>query len=218
MDKFNELLAGEIKGVIEGLTGFVPEVTLTESNESDIKSLPSSAMVNLSTDGNGKMILFISISAATAVADLMMGGAGDAKESLNDDDLDATKEIISNIFGALTTTLSGQSDQPSLSFSIDDISEHNQEKVLDEYKKSYKFSFSVENATGEILILCDSDFLANFESEKDESANKSDETMDTEGFLTLSEMKNISLIMDVQLPVRVRIGTKTILLKDILKS
>ncbi|HIP02772.1 MAG TPA: flagellar motor switch protein FliN, partial [Campylobacterales bacterium] len=39
-----------------------------------------------------------------------------------------------------------------------------------------------------------------------------------EGGIILSqdELKNMDLLMDVQLPVRVRIGTKTLLLKDVL--
>lgn len=213
MNKFLELLTGEVKAIVEGLTGYSSEFTLEDTINSDIKTLENSARVNLSCDGS-KVSFFMGTGIATALGDLMMGGTGDEKESLDEDDLDATKEITSNIFGSLTTTLSGQEDMPSLSFEVDGISENIEEVELEGFVRNYEFKFIVEGVEGKIFLACDEKFISNFEEIAEED---SEEDIDSSGLLSVSEMKNISMIMDVQLPVRVRIGTKTILLKDILK-
>jgi len=66
-------------------------------------------------------------------------------------------------------------------------------------------------------LAVDEEFLSNFESASESESQESETETSSETKLTDEEIKNISLIMDVQLPVRVRIGTKTILLKDVLK-
>ena len=57
----------------------------------------------------------------------MMGEEVSDREDVSDDDLDASKEIISNIFGAIGNTLSAQKEMPVLSFSIDSIEFKNSE-------------------------------------------------------------------------------------------
>jgi flagellar motor switch protein FliN/FliY len=216
MDRFNELFIGEIKSVIEGLTGYSPEVLLSDTISDNLNSLEgSSAKIDISVAPLGRVGLFFTTGVVTALGDMMLGGAGDTKESLEDEDLDATKEIVSNIFGSLITTLSAQDDMPKLSFEVKSVVENMEQESIDGFVRAYRFDFTIESVTGELLLICDRDFLSNFEESVDSSDLKED--LKEEGLLTISEIQNISLIMDVQLPVRVRIGTKTILLKDILK-
>ncbi|HIO90468.1 MAG TPA: flagellar motor switch protein FliY [Campylobacterales bacterium] len=215
MTRFLDILTGEVKAIVEGLTGYSSEFTLDETLESDLKTLQNSARVDLSCE-SGNISFFMGTGIATALGDLMLGGTGEEKESLDEDDIDATKEIVSNIFGSLTTTLSAQEDMPSLSFEVVDIGECTDEEELDSFLVGYRFKFIIEEAEGKVLLFCDKDFLNNFKLDDDDS-DSDEEVIDSTGLLSIAEMKNISLIMDVQLPVRVRIGTKTILLKDILK-
>jgi len=217
MNSFIELLTSETKGIVEGLTGFSSEFDLVDQKDSITLEEPQ-AKVDISTE-KGSVAFYMSVAIATTLGDLMLGGVGEAKESMDEEDIDAAKEIISNIFGALSTTLSAQEDMPSLSFNVENISEVPAGEELVGYKKIYVFDFTVENSSGKCYLGVDEEFLSNFESTESESSDAKDDASQSCGEvkLTEEEIKNISLIMDVQLPVRVRIGTKTILLKDVLK-
>ena len=217
MNEFIQLLQQESAGVIEGLTGHTPILTLKSENSVD----PQTAFivpcaVSSVTSGDAKLFLAMEVSLATALGDLMLGGEGEAQESMNDDDLDATKEIISNIFGALSTTLSAQPDLPSLSFSVNDINFYETDSPdLSDCSKIYDIEFSVASVSGMMQLAVDTKFISNFEEVPADEENNT-ESCATHEQLSEEELKNFSLIMDVELPVRVRIGTKTVLLKDVL--
>ncbi len=214
MNKLFKLLGEEVKSVIEGLTGYSSEFVLGGETE---ELLSKCAKVDISFEG-GKCSFFMDIGIATALGDLMLGGSGESKDELDDDDLDATKEIVSNIFGSLSTTLSTNDELPSIGFNVDSIESVDEDSSLDDFKKVLLFDLKVEDSSGKCYFALSSEFLSLFEKPKEE--NKSKETSvqcSDEVKLSDEEIKNISLIMDVQLPVRVRIGTKTILLKDVLK-
>jgi len=218
MNDFLELFQSETKSIVEGLTGISSEFDLVGDHES-VTLDSSCAKVDISTE-NGTLTFYLSTAVATALGDLMMGGVGDAKDSLDEEDLDAAKEIVSNIFGALSTTMSAQEDLPKLSFNIEDIAEVLAGEELVGYKKIYELNFKVESTEGKCYLGVDEKFLSNFgaEEKKDEDTKDELENSCLDNIkLTDEEIKNISLIMDVQLPVRVRVGTKTILLKDVLK-
>jgi len=215
MNRLLDILKDEVKGVVEGLTGYSSEFDLVGTNDKvDIDT--SFGKVDVSTE-NGNLSFYISTNVATALGDLMMGGTGEEKDSLDEEDLDATKEIVSNIFGALSTTISAQEEMPKLSFNVEDIKEINDADDFSDFARVYEFDFKVENAQGKCYLGVDEKFLSNFEEKKKETEKPSDNCSSDDIKLTEDEIKNISLIMDVQLPVRVRIGTKTILLKDVLK-
>ncbi len=221
MNDFIKLLEQESISVIEGLTGQSATLSLKAQNDiNDDSKLKTPCAASSISCEKGELLVSFEVSLATALGDLMLGGEGEAQDSMNDDDLDATKEIISNIFGALSTTLSAQPDLPNLSFSIDNINLfEEQSPPLTSFAKLYDIEFSVASVTALMQIAVDKNFISNFETidEKEEplppTANVENNSSSN---LTQEELKNISLIMDVQLPVRVRIGTKTVLLKDVL--
>jgi flagellar motor switch protein FliN/FliY len=217
MNEFIELLKQESASVIEGLTGHTATLQLLDEKQIDNTTtllIPSAA--SLITSDSAKLLLGMEVKLATALGDLMLGGEGEAQESMTDDDLDATKEIISNIFGALSTTLSAQPDLPNLSFNVEDIQFHETESPdLSNFIKIYNIEFSVASASGIMQLVVDKTFIANFEEVLEEETEQEGGCAPQER-LSEEELKNFSLIMDVELPIRVRIGTKTVLLKDVL--
>jgi flagellar motor switch protein FliN/FliY len=216
MNNFVELLKSETISIIEGLTGHTPEVKFENeediSGDTDIKAPLATLNITVSGENGGKLFVGMAVSLATSLGDLMLGGDGAELEEMSEDDLDATKEIISNIFGGLGTSISAQQDMPKLTFSVDDInfvSEGSME--IDSFQKLYIYEVKVASTTAQMILAADSDFLSNFGvSEKEE------ELTSEKPQLSEQEMNNISLLMDIPLPVRVRVGTKTVLLKDIL--
>ncbi len=218
MNNFIELLQKETIGVIEGLTGSAPTLSFEKeqvlSGDSDIAAPLALIMIEAKGAKGGKLSLALNVSIATALGDLMLGGEGTELTEMSDDDLDATKEIVSNIFGALGTSIAAQQDMPQLTFEIKDITFIQEGTMPAEgMHKEYVYNISIASTSAQMVLAADADFISNFEDTTEEVPAPSSGPQSS---LSEEELKNISLIMDVELPVRVRIGTKTVLLKDVL--
>jgi flagellar motor switch protein FliN/FliY len=226
MNEFIALLGQELVSTIEGLTGEAPQLQFidTADAQKNTSVIPPMALasVQLSGDIDGRMKVAIAPALATGIGALMMGEEeAVGKDEMDDDDLDATKEIISNVFGSFSTALGGQKDLPKLSFSVESIVFIDVDSSLDfsGMHTVYLHSMSVQSITDQIIFATDSP-LENFLNKESQSSESSKESVskkeNTENDLSHEEMRNIALIMDVQLPVRVRIGSKKMLLKDVL--
>ncbi|MDD2829220.1 MAG: flagellar motor switch protein FliY [Sulfuricurvum sp.] len=231
MNNFTGLFATEATATIEGLTGQAPSVSFKEAESISIVSnvIPPIACVQLTFSGaaSGKGMVMVPPALATALADMMLGGDGEGKNEMNDDDLDALKEIVSNITASMSTTLGSQKELPKFAIKTENalfIPEH-QEINLDPYAKMYVYTFVLGEINSLMMFAVDSTILQAIEgtSSSVESSNDNDVVMGNSSEsqhrgrkLDESEMKNIGLIMDVKLPVRVRIGKKKMLLKDVL--
>ncbi len=230
MDEFIKLLQNEIVSTIEGLTGIPPKVELNSDISIDDKTTltPPLAIVKAKVSGDVDTTMGIAISAdiATAIGDMMLGGEGVEKEEMDADDLDATKEIISNILGSLSTTLSAQKDMPKLSFSVEEIEfkDASSTVTFSEYTHLLIYNLSIQSSMDNISFAMDDVLYAKISGkdavseDKKEKANENHDCLENSAEISLSseEIKNIELIKDVLLPVRVRIGSKKMLLKDVL--
>ena len=230
MDEFIKLLQNEIVSTIEGLTGIPPKVELNSDISIDDKTTltPPLAIVKAKVSGDVDTTMGIAISAdiATAIGDMMLGGEGVEKEEMDADDLDATKEIISNILGSLSTTLSAQKDMPKLSFSVEEIEFKDAASTVtfSEYTHLLIYNLSIQSSMDNISFAMDDVLYAKISGKDTVPDNKNEKTDrnhdcpedSTEISLSSEEIKNIELIKDVLLPVRVRIGSKKMLLKDVL--
>lgn len=226
--EFIKILESEIVSTIEGLTGIAPTVELHSESAPDGKTTLSPPLavldVTVSGDVDAKMKVTVSAILATALGDMMLGGEGIEKEEMDDDDLDATKEILSNILGSLSTALSGQKSMPNLSFNVDDIRyiEATGDVNFDGFAKLFIYNMGIQSTSDNLAFGIDASLNAALSGEageaeivaKEVSAPQSNQAV--QSFLTNEEMKNIELIKDVKLPIRVRIGSKRMLLKDVL--
>jgi flagellar motor switch protein FliN len=230
MTEFMKLFESETIATIEGLTGLAPTLSLKDdqaiSEMSNIVAPTALVKMTVTGDGDsGQAAVAIPPKLATALGDMMLGGEGEHKETMDEDDLDATKEIISNIVGAVTTALGAQNELPKISFQVDGIESIPEEDEVDisAYSRMHVYDFSIGPAGGLFILITD-DAVQNL---LDAGGTSAPEPMPafTEASapqphpshdLNEGEMKNIGLIMDVKLPVRVRIGKKRMLLKDVL--
>lgn len=228
MGTFVQLLQQEIVSTIEGLTGIAPKVELSkeESGESKIKLVPPLARLDVSVDGDmhGRMRVTIATSIATAIGDMMLGGEGEEKEEMDDEDLDAIKEVISNILSSFSRSLGSQKNMPKLNFTIDKVNyiDPNSEIDFKGFEKLFIYNLSIHNSHDNIAFAINSDLVSIIgeegaggvqkvvEEHISETAKKPATSMSQE------ELSNIELIKDVKLPIRVRIGSKKMLLKDVL--
>ncbi len=232
MEEFIKLFERETVATIESLIGQAPSLTKKEEENISIISniIPPIALVKISVSGDIEAKIMVGVSAllATALGDMMLGGEGEGKEDMNDDDIDAIKEIISNVMGAISNTLSAQKELPKITLKVDNVEfvKDDGEINLDSYSKMYVYAFNLGDLNSLIMLIVDEKFEKSFHSgmAQENVANSSKESksvgtnLGSEQDLAVDygDMKNISLILDVKLPVRVRIGKKKMLLKDVL--
>ena len=208
MNELFEIIVNEIKSVIEGLTGVAPNVELKEATDKIPTINAPYVRVSADVSPKGEIVFILYPEIATAIGDMMLGGEGEAKSEIDEDDLDATKEIVSNILGSLTSTLEAQNDIESLKFEVKDASFIETNEDFSSYAKALVLECEVASVKKECYILFDKDFVSIFEN-----VNESEE--ETRGEMS-EEMKQLEMLMDVKLQLRVRIGKKTMLLKDVI--
>ncbi len=230
MSDFMKLFENETIGTIEALIGQAPSLELKEEQDLSIISniVPPIVLVKLKVSGSIDATAMVALPPilSASLADMMMGEEASDREDVTDDDLDATKEIVSNIFGAISNALSSQKEMPVLSFSVDSIElvGEDSEVSLEAFNKMFVYKFNIENLHSLIMFIMDEKLQNSFfgSSAKTVSSNSSEGVSNSSNsglndvHLNNTEMNNISLIMDVKLPVKVRIGKKKMLLKDVL--
>lgn len=223
MNDFFSIFANEIKATIEGLTGRSPEIgernDFEAQSQNGIKPPVVTANIAIKGDTQGKGLLLCTPILVSAIGEWMMGEEEIShNDKLTADDLDAAKEIFSNLLGAFNTSLGAQKNLPKLSFEVIGVNflDESAELNLTDFSKLYLFNVKIEDLDEYVGFVVDSDFVALFEPQaKDEPKLQTAQNADMNA-LSAEEMRNINLIMDVRLPIRVRIGSKRMLLKDVL--
>jgi len=230
VNTFVQLLQQEVVSTIEGLTGIAPTVELNseESGESKLTLSPPLAKLDITVGGelHGKMRVTMATSIATAIGDMMLGGEGNEKEEMDAEDLDATKEIISNILSSFSRSLGSQKNMPKLEFEIENVEYIDANSTIDfkGFEKLFIYNLAVHNSHDTIAFAITHELTPLI---GEEAPTQSIPASSTQEFIfeepkkvvtsmSPEELSNIELIKDVRLPIRVRIGSKKMLLKDVL--
>ena len=231
MNEFIKLFENETAGTIEALIGQAPTLELKEEQDLSIISniVPPIVLLEISISGDieAKAMVALPANLSASLSDMMLGEEVSDREDVSDDDLDATKEIVSNIFGAIANTLSAQNEMPALSFKIDDIKfdDGDDEITLEAFSKMFVYRFAMDSLKSLLMFILDEKLVNALSGSSQQEMPKSQPSSkhislpeDSCAPIELSgdEINNIALIMDVKLPVRVRIGKKKMLLKDVL--
>ncbi|WP_231267432.1 flagellar motor switch protein FliY [Helicobacter pylori] len=231
MQDFIKIFIQEVVSTLEGLVGKAPsvglekEVSHSEEAWGSLISTPYARVVISAIEKEESSIeLLAPVVLVTALSDLMLGGEGASKEEMDNDDLDAFKEMASNIFGAIATSLKSQELLPKLNFTTINAEIAKELPKKEDYAKAMVFSFKMEAIKeSQIILLTTAAFERQFEKthkeEKEEtikSATEATEEIKThDASLENIEIRNISMLLDVKLNVKVRIGQKKMILKDV---
>ncbi len=220
MNDFLKVFVDEATSTIEGLTG--KSAKFSEYQEFDVGAQDSikpplvRAIFNVS-DG-GKFGILASAVLMGAIGEWMMGETEISKKSeLDGDAMDGAKEVVSNIISAVSTTLGAQKEIPKISLMLEKCDFVPDSLDLDTFHKLFFYDVQIADLNEKFALVMDERLYstltqANAESESaDGSESSESKIIKIEG-----ELKNINLIMDVRLPIRVRIGNKKMLLKDVL--
>ncbi|RDU73166.1 flagellar motor switch protein FliY [Helicobacter aurati] len=221
MNDFIELFVQEVVATIDGMMGRTAVVTHQKDSDvsDDLLSQPFGKVdVNVILDGaNVSSLAFIMPELlATSLPDLMMGGEGNTgKELMDDDDKDGLKEVFQSITGAFATALGGHEKLPHFSFSITNVDNVQTEGELSGYDKAAHFDIRIDSVESEFILLTKNDLLSHAQQDTKEEAS-SPATNAKDVSLSSKEMRNIGMLLDIGLSVKVRIGQKRMLLKDVL--
>ncbi|EAJ5709567.1 flagellar motor switch protein FliY [Campylobacter lari] len=221
INDFLGIFVNECVSTIEGLTGKNAE--FSEYYEYDVNSQDSMTppLVSATFSVNNEMKIKILASAVlmSAIGEWMMGEEEISKNSeLNEDEMDAAKEAIQNIISAFSTTLGAQKEIPKMEFSLENCEFVADSLELGGFYKLYLYNVKIADLEEKISLVFDEKIykiLTKTDLEEIVAINE-DHTQDHKALSNVEELRNIGLIMDVRLPIRVRIGSKKMLLKDVL--
>jgi flagellar motor switch protein FliN/FliY len=182
---------------------------------------------------SSEVIFFVPTLSATKFEYLMLGGMGDLKEHIDDEITDAINEIISNICGSFSTSVNAQglSDIGSIKSEIKS-SKIVDGSILSSKNNAFEFILSLDSEKLPIIVCFDEFILPFFSSitgvvsEDEDSAIKPSAPMspsivssnqNSVSTPVIQAPKNLELLYNVKLKLSVRLGTKVVLLKDILR-
>jgi len=160
---------------------------------------------------------------ASTLSDLMLMGPGEPKDTLEADDIDSLKELFSQSFGAFATAM--REEDYKVSFNG-----FSQIEPKDEHFFEAEFEIIITNTTESSMqqYVSVGEFekmLSNLKVDVLSSKNQTSSTPlfeiedeSKQSFTTIETSKdNLNLLMDIELNARVRIGSKQMLLKDVVK-
>ena len=182
---------------------------------------------------SSEVIFFVPTLSATKFEYLMLGGMGDLKEHIDDEITDAINEIISNICGSFSTSVNAQglSDIGSIKSEIKS-SKIVDGSILSSKNNAFEFILSLDSEKLPIIVCFDEFILPFFfsitgvVSEDEDSATKPSAPVspsivpinqNSVSTPVIQTPKNLELLYNVKLKLSVRLGTKVVLLKDILR-
>lgn len=220
MNDFLKVFVDEATSTIEGLTG--KSAKFSEYQEFDVGAQdsikPPLVRAVFHTNDGGKFGILVSAVLMGAIGEWMMGETEISKKSeLDSDAMDGAKEVVSNIISAVSTTLGAQKEIPKISLMLEKCDFVPDSLDLDTFHKLFFYDVQIADLNEKFALVMDERLYStltqgNAESESAEGSESSEsKIIKIEG-----ELKNINLIMDVRLPIRVRIGNKKMLLKDVL--
>lgn len=220
MNDFLKVFVDEATSTIEGLTG--KSAKFSEYQEFDVGAQdsikPPLVRAVFHTSDGGKSGILVSAVLMGAITEWMMGETEISKKSeLDSDAMDGAKEVVSNIISAVSTTLGAQKEIPKISLMLEKCDFVPDSLDLDTFHKLFFYDVQIADLNEKFALVMDERLYstltqANAESESADGGESSEsKIIKIEG-----ELKNINLIMDVRLPIRVRIGNKKMLLKDVL--
>lgn len=220
INDFLKVFVDEATSTIEGLTG--KSAKFSEYQEFDVGAQdsikPPLVRAVFHTSDGGKFGILASAVLMGAIGEWMMGETEISKKSeLDSDAMDGAKEVVSNIISAVSTTLGAQKEIPKISLMLEKCDFVPDSLDLDTFHKLFFYDVQIADLNEKFALVMDERLYStltqgNAESESAEGSESNEsKIIKIEG-----ELKNINLIMDVRLPIRVRIGNKKMLLKDVL--
>ena len=226
----SNVFKNELSNTLEQLLGKKAKISETKKLD-DIFESSSFIEADVKFDIKGlssAIVFYIPTISATKFEYLMLGGMGDLKEDIDDETTDAVNEIVSNICGSFCTASNAQGMPDIVGMKSEIKGTKKVEKSALSGKEIYLFNISLEEDATPILISFEktfSPFFSLITGVNDEKPVVSTPTAPVAPTITQTQSivgvpnpsKNLELLYNVRLKLSVRLGTKIVLLKAILR-
>ncbi|MCT7432363.1 FliM/FliN family flagellar motor switch protein [Aliarcobacter cryaerophilus] len=226
----SNVFKNELSNTLEQLLGKKAKISETKKLD-DIFESSSFIEADVKFDIKGlssAIVFYIPTISATKFEYLMLGGMGDLKEDIDDETTDAVNEIVSNICGSFCTASNAQGMPDIVGMKSEIKGTKKVEKSALSGKDIYLFNISLEEDATPILISFEktfSPFFSLITGVNEEKPVVSTPTAPAAPTITQTQSivgvpnpsKNLELLYNVRLKLSVRLGTKIVLLKDILR-
>ena len=226
----SNVFKNELSNTLEQLLGKKAKISETKKLD-DIFESSSFIEADVKFDIKGlssAIVFYIPTVSATKFEYLMLGGMGDLKADIDDETTDAVNEIVSNICGSFCTASNAQGMPDIVGMKSEIKGTKKVEKSALSGKEIYLFNISLEEDATPILISFEktfSPFFSLITGVNDEKPVVSTPTAPVAPTITQTQSivgvpnpsKNLELLYNVRLKLSVRLGTKIVLLKDILR-
>ena len=226
----SNVFKNELSNTLEQLLGKKAKISETKKLD-DIFESSSFIEADVKFDIKGlssAIVFYIPTISATKFEYLMLGGMGDLKEDIDDETTDAVNEIVSNICGSFCTASNAQGMPDIVGMKSEIKGTKKVEKSALSGKEIYLFNITLEEDATPILISFEktfSPFFSLITGVNDEKPVVSTPPAPAVPTITQTQSivgvpnpsKNLELLYNVRLKLSVRLGTKIVLLKDILR-
>lgn len=230
LNTFTQIFQNETVNTINGLRGSNDAFLNLATPFGQDSIVPSSPYVLLRYVTEGDFEASLGVILESHQARILLEQILKRSVALDDEALLELGHVFDNIFGSVANNLSSQRDLPKLEFISRGVELVEDGDPLSAFSMSfiYECALTDENSPdskNELILLCGSDFLDDFvlKSEPKGGATEAKikepedfrESIDQDSAKDIKS-DNLKMIMDVKLNLKVRIGQKTMLLKDVL--
>lgn len=230
LEKFLANLTDGLSSVLKTSTGIDGEFKSLKTSPADAESLrtsnhsfPLAIQAEFRVGFEGGLLFLFKVEDVTALADIFIGGAGTRSPELSPDMKDAVAEIFNQITGWLKTQCSADFGIP-VALGPVTIDTFGASRSSD-FSNFLKFrAKSATQVSMKVSTAIDSEFVVVTPNIAfiDEPIEAPTEIVHAAGMpqaagSAVASHPNLDLLMDVRLPVTVRFGSTTLILRDVLK-
>lgn len=230
MNDFLELFTKEVNATIRGLGDFDPRVS--KKYEHDVNSLKLNspyllAQILCQKDLDSEkflMLIILPIELVVKLTQKMLVSDGtserEGEEILDEKNMNNIKEMLSNILSGVSQSLVFHQNIPNLRFTLDSMDVMTNPLNTQGFDLAIEFTFSIDSHNSALYMIINNQFYKflgdkNFEHKLPPNPSTHLTQASLHQDLTPEEIQNIQMLLDVHLNIRVRIGQKRMLLKDV---
>ena len=232
LEKFSGLVVSTFASSLSAISSRTVNLSLGEMVKCDVDTLftayENETLVIAKEDNGGyETGLLFRTRDITKLADFMLAGDGESKDEINDDTKDAVQELTSQLLSSLNVPFEEAFDN-KFSFKSEDVIK-NTSSSLFQCSEYYCIDLTgdIEGAELNFRFVCDTNIEAKLGSEEDSNLiddgsieallgnagiSFDDEAEENGG----NAPKNLDLLLDIDIPISVRMGSAKLFLKDIL--
>lgn len=232
-EKFSELVSSTFASSLSAISSRSVDLSVDAVNRCDAEGLfadyeNETYVVAEEDEGNYSAGLFFRTRDITKLADFMLAGDGESKDEIDDDTKDAVQELTSQLLGSLNVPCEDAFGK-KFSFKCHDIIKNSSSSAFSasEYI-SIDLTGIIEGEELRFRFFCDSNIESKLGPQVDDDNLLTDGSIEAllgdAGISFDSEPssgngstpKNLDLLLDIDIPISVRMGSAKLFLKDIL--